>query len=109
MRIAFAVLWLVLNLLVFVLYGMDKRRARKELWRVPERKLLLGMWLGGGVGAWLGMRAFRHKTKQRTFALSAPFAALLSVALLVAVFSLRISLAAALCVVLLAGFVGISL
>lgn len=92
MRIAFAVLWLVLNLLVFMLYGVDKRRARKGLWRIPERKLLLGMWLGGGVGALLGMRAFRHKTRHRAFALSAPFAALLSVALLVATFSLRMPL-----------------
>lgn len=108
MRAAFAAVWLLFNLVVFALYGADKRRARKGLWRIPERKLLLGMWLGGGLGALLGMRLFRHKTRHRAFALSAPPAALLSAALAVALLALRTPLAAALCAVPAAGLVCVS-
>ena len=76
------VLWLAINVFSFSLYGIDKRRAVKGAWRIPERTLLLSTWLLGGVGAWLGMRAFRHKTKHMAFAVSAPVAAVLSLALM---------------------------
>ena len=56
--------WLaVINLLTFIVYGADKRRARKGKWRVPEKTLFLLPLLGGSVGALLGMRVFHHKTK----------------------------------------------
>lgn len=74
--------WLVINLTTFILYGVDKRRAKKGAWRIPERTLLLGTWLLGGVGAWLAMRMFRHKTKHIAFAVSAPVGAVLSVVLM---------------------------
>ena len=76
------VLWLGINVFSFVLYGVDKRRAVKGTWRIPERTLLLSTWLLGGVGAWLGMKAFRHKTKHAAFRISAPVAAVLSLALM---------------------------
>ena len=82
---ALAALWLMfaaVNLLVFALYGADKRRARRGDWRIRERTLLLGTWLLGGVGAWLAMRVFRHKTLHTAFRLSAPPAAVLSLALM---------------------------
>jgi len=72
--------WAFINLLVFILYGVDKRRARKGQWRIPERTLLTGTWLLGGVGAWLAMRTFRHKTKHPVFQISAPVGAVLSFA-----------------------------
>lgn len=74
--------WTAMNLAAFTLYGVDKRRAIRGEWRIPERTLLLSTWLLGGVGAWLGMRVFRHKTKHRVFQVSAPPAAVLSVALM---------------------------
>ena len=77
------IVWLVINVFVFAMYGDDKRRAKRGKWRIPERTLLLGTWLLGGVGAWLGMRVFRHKTLHRAFFLSAPPAAVLSLALMV--------------------------
>ena len=75
--------WLLVNLFVFALYGADKQRAKRGAWRVPEKTLLLGTWLMGGVGAWMGMRMFRHKTKHLAFQLSAPLGAVLSVALMI--------------------------
>lgn len=74
--------WLSVNLLTFALYGVDKRRARRDQWRISERTLLLATWLLGGVGAVLGMRVFRHKTKHLVFQISAPAGALLSAALM---------------------------
>ena len=74
--------WLVINLITFILYGVDKRRARRGQWRIPEKTLLSGTWLLGGVGAWLAMRMFRHKTKHIAFQVSAPAGAVLSVALM---------------------------
>ena len=77
--------WAVINLIVFCLYGADKRRAKKGAWRIPERTLLTGTWLLGGVGALLAMRAFRHKTKHIAFQVSAPVGAVLSVVVMAAV------------------------
>ena len=74
--------WAAINLIVFVLYGVDKRRAIRGAWRIPERTLLTGTWLLGGVGAWIAMRAFRHKTKHTAFRVSASIGAILSLVLM---------------------------
>ncbi|WP_212591580.1 DUF1294 domain-containing protein [Antarctobacter heliothermus] len=58
----------LVNALAFVLFGLDKRRARRGVWRVPERNLLILAALGGSVGAKLGQRVFRHKTSKQPFA-----------------------------------------
>ena len=78
MTVLLLVAWCLINLIVFCLYGVDKNRSRKGAWRIPERTLLLGTWLLGGVGAWMAMRAFRHKTKHLAFQISAPIGAVLS-------------------------------
>ena len=75
-------LWLIINAVVFAMYGIDKRRARRGRWRVSERTLLLGTWLLGGVGAMLAMRRFRHKTLHTAFRVSAPIGAVLSLAVM---------------------------
>lgn len=67
---------LVVNLFAFVLYGVDKQRARKGMWRIPESVLILCAVLGGGAGAYLGMRFFHHKTRKPLFAVGVPFLAL---------------------------------
>jgi len=57
-----------LSSIAFCLYGIDKRRAKRGRWRVPERVLLAIGFFGGAVGALLGMAAFRHKTRKWYFA-----------------------------------------
>lgn len=58
---------LSVNVLTFVVWGFDKRRARRGGRRVPEAQLLLLTLLGGVGGAWLGCSAFRHKTRKTSF------------------------------------------
>ncbi len=70
---------LLLNLVAFVMFGFDKMRSRRGgARRIPERTLLWSMFLGGFVGGFAGMRAFRHKTQKRPFRTWAALAALLS-------------------------------
>ena len=61
-----------INLLTFILMGIDKRRARKRMWRVPEKTLWVVALLGGSVGSLIGMRYFRHKTKHKIFTMGVP-------------------------------------
>lgn len=61
-----------INLLAFCLYGVDKRRAIKDRWRIPESTLLGVAFVGGSVGAWAGMQTFRHKTKHWKFKILVP-------------------------------------
>ena len=76
--------WLVaINLVTFAVYGADKRRARRGAWRVPEKTLFLLPLLGGSVGALLGMRVFRHKTKHWYFVWGVPAILLAQLALAV--------------------------
>ena len=64
---------LPINLLGFVLYGIDKAKSkRKGSRRIPERTLLWMARLGEGVGCWLGMMLFRHKTKHTRFMILVP-------------------------------------
>ena len=50
----------------------DKRKAKKNLWRIPEATLMMSAVLGGSVGALAGMNMFRHKTKHLKFTLGIP-------------------------------------
>ncbi len=61
-----------LNVLTFALYGWDKRCARRGWRRVPEKTLLGLSALGGSLGALVGMRLFRHKTRHWYFAWGVP-------------------------------------
>lgn len=58
------------NILVFALYGIDKRRARQGQWRISEKTLLSLTLLGGGLGACLAGHYFRHKTRKWYFQLA---------------------------------------
>ena len=80
--------WLaVINLLTFIVYGADKRRARKGKWRVPEETLFLLPLLGGSIGALLGMRVFHHKTKHWYFVWGIPAILLAQIALAVWIYT----------------------
>lgn len=80
---ALAVWLIAINLVTFAVYGADKRRARRGAWRVPEKTLFLLPLLGGSVGALLGMRVFRHKTKHCYFVWGVPAILLAQLALAV--------------------------
>lgn len=56
-----------ISLVTFVQYGWDKRQARKQKRRIPEKRLHLLALLGGTPGAFLGQLAFRHKTRKKRF------------------------------------------
>ena len=74
--------WLAgVNVVTFALYGIDKSRAKKGRWRIPERTLLLLPLLGGSVGGILGMAAFHHKTRHWYFRVGLPAMFLLQAAL----------------------------
>ena len=65
--------WLVIiNLIAFAIFGIDKKRAKKGQWRIPEKTLFLSAILGGSIGAILGMYVFRHKTKHWYFQIGIP-------------------------------------
>ena len=63
---------LLMNVIAFVFMHADKRRARKNRWRIPERTLIGTAVLGGSIGALMGMYTFRHKTKHLKFTLGIP-------------------------------------
>ena len=68
------------NLIVLIIFGVDKRKAVREKWRISEAALLVISFCLGGIGAFVGMRLFRHKTKHARFNLLVPIAALLTAA-----------------------------
>lgn len=63
---------ILINLLGFFLYGLDKAKAKRKGGRIPERTLLWVARIGGGAGCWLGMVLFRHKTKHIRFKILVP-------------------------------------
>lgn len=62
----------IINAIGFILMLVDKIKARKNLWRIPEKVLFLSAILGGSIGSLLGMYVFRHKTKHFSFILGMP-------------------------------------
>ncbi len=76
--------WLAaVNLVTFTVYGIDKAKAKRGAWRVPERTLFLLPLLGGSLGALLGMKVFHHKTKHWYFVWGIPLILLAQIALAV--------------------------
>lgn len=75
---------LAANLLTFITYGIDKRKARLKHWRVREASLLLLAALGGSIGALLAMYLFHHKTQHKKFSYGVP--AILIIQLSIAAF-----------------------
>ena len=58
---------IIINIISFILYGLDKYKAIHNKWRIPELLLISISFLGGGIGSILGMVIFRHKTKKLSF------------------------------------------
>ena len=62
----------IINIITFLVYGIDKWKARKSLWRIREASLLMLAVLGGSIGAWLGMKVWHHKTQHKKFRYGIP-------------------------------------
>lgn len=76
---------LAVNLLTFIAYGIDKRKARRKKWRIPESTLILLAIFGGSPAALLAMHLFHHKTLHNKFRYGIPLILLLQVALAVVI------------------------
>ena len=75
-----AALIVVINFVAFAMYGIDKEKARCGAWRISEKALLTVAAAFGGVGAFLGMRFFRHKTQHLKFRLLVPLFMVIQIA-----------------------------
>jgi uncharacterized membrane protein YsdA (DUF1294 family) len=58
--------------ITFILFSLDKKRAKSRQWRIPESTLLFVSLLGGAVGGLIGMQIFKHKTKKMKFVIGMP-------------------------------------
>ena len=74
---------LAVNIATFLLYGIDKYKAKKSKWRISEATLLTMAAIGGSIGAWAGMRLWHHKTMHKKFKYGIPIIIILQVALAV--------------------------
>ena len=72
-----------INIVSFFLYGIDKYKAKKNKWRIPEATLLMIAVIGGSIGAWVGMRLWHHKTMHKKFKYGIPVIMILQVCLVV--------------------------
>mgnify|MGYP000000026568 CR=1 FL=1 len=68
----------VINIAAFAMMGIDKKRAKKHKWRIPETRLFASALMGGGLGALTGMYFFRHKTKHWYFVVGMPLIMILN-------------------------------
>lgn len=74
-----------LNTLGLFLMGLDKYKAKKQLWRIPESTLFIIAIIGGSIGSIIGMYAFRHKTRRWYFVYGLPVILFLQIAILFAI------------------------
>lgn len=76
----YILVWMAFTSVIgFILMGVDKDKAKRGAWRIPEKTLLGTAILGGGAGVWLGMELFHHKTKHWYFKYSIPIICLLQI------------------------------
>lgn len=72
MRYAAIIYLILMNMIGLFLMGLDKSKAKRHVWRIPEKTLFLVSLLGGSVGTWAGMYLFRHKTRHWYFVVGMP-------------------------------------
>ena len=70
-----------INVLTFLIYGIDKWQAKRGHWRISEATLLMLAVIGGSIGAWLGMQVWHHKTLHKKFKYGLPLILLVQIAL----------------------------
>ncbi|MDE6203903.1 MAG: DUF1294 domain-containing protein [Lachnospiraceae bacterium] len=74
-----------INLIGFALMGIDKHKAKKRAFRIPEATLFIVAVIGGSIGSIIGMYAFRHKTKHPSFVFGMPFILILQIIIVAAI------------------------
>ena len=72
----------IINIITFLVYGIDKWKARKTMWRIREASLLMLAVLGGSIGAWLGMKVWHHKTQHKKFRYGIPVIIIIQLAII---------------------------
>ena len=75
--------FIVINIIGFFIMWLDKRKAIKGSWRIPEKTLFIITALGGGNGTIAGMYTFRHKTQKIQFVIGFPFITILEIVTIV--------------------------
>ena len=75
--------FIVINIIGFFIMWLDKRKAIKGSWRIPEKTLFIITALGGGIGTIAGMYTFRHKTQKIQFVIGFPFITILEIVTIV--------------------------
>ena len=78
---------IIINIVTFLVYGIDKWKARKSLWRIREASLLMLAVLGGSIGAWLGMKVWHHKTLHKKFKYGVPLILITQLALILWIYN----------------------
>ncbi|MBO4591285.1 MAG: DUF1294 domain-containing protein [Eubacterium sp.] len=74
---------IAINLIAFIFYGIDKRKAIKGSRRIPEKTLILLVVIGGAFGGFLGMKLFHHKTQKKKFYITVPVFMVLYLAVII--------------------------
>lgn len=77
---------IVINLIGFLAMGIDKYKAKRNYWRIPEGTLMMLAVLGGGIGTISGIYVFRHKTKKMKFTVGMPTILISEIALIIYLF-----------------------
>ena len=83
----FLIYLLLINVITFFTYGIDKWKAKRSKWRIPESTLLMMAVMGGSIGAWFGMKVWRHKTMHKKFKYGVPIILLVQVVIGVYLFN----------------------
>ena len=75
-----------INAIAFVIYGIDKLKAKKGKWRIPESTLLLLAIIGGSIGAWFGIKVWHHKTLHKKFKYGIPLIVIIQIVIAIYIF-----------------------
>lgn len=78
---------LLINLIGYILIWYDKRSAKRDGWRIPEKRFFRLAFFGGAIGIYLGMKKFRHKTKHNKFIYGIPVLILSNIGLFYLIYS----------------------
>lgn len=75
--------FLIINIIGILAMGIDKYKAKRDMWRIPEGTLMMICLLGGGIGTIFGMYKFRHKTKKLKFSVGMPTILISEIAIII--------------------------
>lgn len=74
---------IIINIIGFLIMYIDKQKAKKGSWRIPENTIFVVTAIGGGIGTIAGMYKFRHKTKKKIFTIGLPFLLIMDILLII--------------------------